>query len=484
MNRRFRCSDRCPDARFRRAGKLGALALAVALEAGARQEGGAPSVSGGLGERLDAVAAAAVAEGFNGVVLVAKGGAEILAKGYGVANVATAARFTPETVVQIGSNVKDFTKVAIFQLAEAGKLALGDPISRFFPDAPPDKAAITVDQLLDHRSGLPLGVARPGGGRSPDDDPMSWDQFRDRLWSRALEFAPGTSERYSNAGYSLLARIVEQLAGESFDAYVARAVLRPLGLRDTGFLAPRFDPSRLAHGYENGEDMGTMLDRPHDASGHLWALRGNGGYVATVRDQLRFFRAMARGELLRDPEHRRRVFSADGPAIYAGSDNVCFFLFASFPREGFELVLASNRAEFPASRLLERFEPLLGIAGLRRTNHEIDPPATPAEFPESGPGRTVAAWFAAYASGDEAVMRRFFEAHAASGPQEPPVERRLENFRRMRGTLGELTPVAVDETPEGVEVTVRTEKGERARFGFDVEPQAPYRLRGIRIEVG
>jgi CubicO group peptidase (beta-lactamase class C family) len=462
--------------RFRQGSSFCAIALAVALEAGAQPEGGGPA-AGDLGARLDAVAKAAVGEGFNGVVLVAKGGEEIFAKGYGLANVKAGTPFTPDTLVQIGSNVKDFTKVAIFQLVEAGKLSLDDPIVEFFPDAPADKRSITIDQLLDHRSGLPIGFV-------PDRTLLSRDEFLRRLWTASLEFAPGSSERYSNAGYSVLAAVIEKVTGESYDDYVARAILRPAGLRETGYLKPRFDPARLAHGYDGGEDQGTMLDMPHYPEGHGWALRGNGGYLATARDQLRFFRTIGRGELLREPAHRARVFPQDGPVVLAGSDNVCFFLFASYPHEGIELVVASNRAEFPGAKLLERIEPLLGVGGPRRTNHEINAPATPVTLADTGPGRTVAAWLAAYATGDDEVMRRFYSEHAESGPDAPPAEKRLQAFHRMRGNLGELTPVAVRETPEGLELTVRTAKGERADLTFLLEAAAPFRLKGIRVMVG
>ncbi len=477
MTKAFSFAQRRGAVRLRQGGSFCAIALAVAVEAGAQAPGGAPPAAADLATRLDAVAAAAVGEGFNGVVLVAKGGEEILARGYGVANVKAGTPFTADTVVQIGSNVKDFTKVAIFQLVEAGKLSLDDPIGKYFPEAPADKRAITIDQLLDHRSGLPLGFVA-------DRTQLSREEFFRRLWAATLQFPPGSAERYSNAGYSLLAALTEKLSGESYDGYVERAILKPAGLRETGFLGPGFDPARLAHGYDGGADQGTMFDVPHFPDGHAWALRGNGGYVATARDQVKFFRAIGRGELLRDPELRRRVFDRDGMAVYAGSDNVCFFLFGWYPRQGIEVVIASNRAEFPGAKLLERLEPLFGVDGPHRTNQEIDASAAPVTMPDTGPGRTVAAWFAAYGSGDDGVMRKFYAEHAESGPDAPSIEKRLENFHRMRGNLGELTPIALRESPEGIEVTVRTGKGERADLTFVIEPATPFRLKGIRVMVG
>ncbi|MGK2960651.1 MAG: serine hydrolase domain-containing protein [Gemmatimonadaceae bacterium] len=80
--------------------------------------------------------------------------------------------FSAGTVVQIGSNTKDFTKVAILQLVEAGRISLADPLSRFFPSAPGDKRGITLSQLLEHQAGFPLGLG-------PDADQVSRQQLID-----------------------------------------------------------------------------------------------------------------------------------------------------------------------------------------------------------------------------------------------------------------------------------------------------------------
>ncbi len=425
--------------------------------------------------RLDSIARAAEGRGFSGVVLVHRGGKELLARGYGLANRESGARFTPRTVVPIGSNVKDFTKLAIFLLAEAGKLRLSDSLATYFPAVPADKRGITIDQLLEHTAGLPLGVA-------PDDEPLSKEEFLSRVWARPLGSSPGTQERYSNAGYALLAAIVERVTGGAFDDYVANAILAPLGLKETGLRRPAFDPARLAHGYVEGSDRGTMLDRPHDATGALWSLRGNGGYLATAADQLAWFRAIGGGALLRDPSHRARLFDARSAGVFAGSDLISAFVFGNFPREGYELVLASNQAEFSAMTLLEELGAALGLpTGSRRTTN--DPaPAAPVELPTGSSWNVVRAWVDAFRAGDEAGMQRFFETHADNGPDAPPMEKRLENFRRMRREFGEFTIRAARDTPDGPEIDLRTQKGEPASVGFVLEPDG--RLRGLRVQVG
>lgn len=434
-------------------------------------------IRGDLGARLDAVARSAAEDGFHGVVLVAKNGEEVLAKGYGLADRARGLAFAPDTPVQIGSNVKDLTKIAIFQLVEAGRLQLASPLSTWFPDAPADKRGITVDQLLEHRAGLPLGFGR-------DEEEVSLDTFLARLFAAPLEAPPGTGERYSNAGYSLLAAIVERVSGQSFDHYVQRAILQPAGMPATGLLLPGFDPARLAHGYTAGEDRGTMLDLPRLADGHGWNLRGNGGYVSTVRDMMRLYRALAGPTLLREATHRDRILEPGAPVVLAGSDLVCFFLFGRFPQEGVELVIATNHAEYRSPRLLRLFEPVLALPAPPAEPPPVDPLAPPAVLPDSGPGRTVAAYVAAWNSGDIEQLRAFFTEWFLPRPDAPPIETRLANHRRMIADLGQLTLERVMETPEGLELVVRGSTGERATLRFVVETQAPFRLRSLMVQIG
>jgi CubicO group peptidase (beta-lactamase class C family) len=432
-------------------------------------------IRGALGARLDSIVIAAEKDGFHGVVLVAEGGREILERGCGLANRETGARFSPETVVQIGSNVKDFTRVAIFQLVEAGKLRLDDTLARFFPNAPADRRGITIDQLLEHRAGMPLGLAA-------DEFPLTRDAFLQRFWTTPLVAAPGEKEHYSNAGYSMLALIVERLSGESFDTYVARAILAPAGLRETGLLGPRFDASRIAHGYLGGVDQGTMLDRPHDDTGHLWSLRGNGGYLATARDQVRFYRALRGDGLLKRRELRERAFSARGTSILSGSDSVCYFAFANFPSESLDVVIASNHSEYEGRRVLDAFEAVVEDAGRRRMRERSGRPATAAQLPAGGPWQTVRGWYDAFQSGDERRMRTFLETHSAPNPDSPPMERRIEVFHMLREDLGDLTVVETRTTSEGFEVDVDSATGRRALLSFVIEPKAPHRL--VRLSIG
>ena len=438
-----------------------------------------PIVRDSLGQRLDSLLRAAEARGFHGSVLVARRGEVVLLNGYGFANHATNTRFSPSTLVQIGSNTKDFTATAIYQLIERGRLRLSDSLPRFFEGVPADKRGITVQQLLDHTAGLPLGL----GG---DERPLTKAQMLQELWALTLPSPPGAGKRYSNLGYSILAAIIEQLSGMPFDAYVAQRIFDPAGMRETGLLLPHFDRARIAHGYAEGRDRGVILDLPHDADGHSWNLRGNGGHLSTVSDMHRFYRALRGPALLRDEQHRRAVIPFNEPGVWAGSDMTSFFLFANFPGAEIEVLVASNHREYQGNRLLREIEPILG---LELPGREVVPTTSAPlldRVPDTGIGRTVAAYLEAFNTGDTATMRRFFTERALSGPDSPPLDVRLQRYQMMWSDVGRLTVRGVRQVPDGAGLIVvaARDNGETLTLTFNVEPEPPHRLRSIRVEIG
>jgi CubicO group peptidase (beta-lactamase class C family) len=102
------------------------------------------------------------AANIQGSVLLAKNGKVILAKGYGLANIELGVANTPATKFRLGSITKQFTATAILQLQEKAKLKVGDPISKYIPDAPAAWQGITIHHLLTHTSGIPSYTDQAG----------------------------------------------------------------------------------------------------------------------------------------------------------------------------------------------------------------------------------------------------------------------------------------------------------------------------------
>jgi CubicO group peptidase (beta-lactamase class C family) len=230
--------------------------------------------------------------GFSGALLIARGDEVLLHEGYGLAEREHGVAWSAQTVSTIGSITKQFTAAAILRLQERGLLNVSDSITRHFRDVPKDKSAITLHQLLTHSSGI---VDLPD---LRDFDPIEREDYVRRSLAQELNFAPGTSYAYSNANYSLLGAIVEQISGKNYEQFLCDEFFQPLQMRDTGYLLPRWDETRLAQGYRNGEKWGTVIERPMATDGPYWALRANGGIHSTLLDMWTWGKALADGKVL------------------------------------------------------------------------------------------------------------------------------------------------------------------------------------------
>lgn len=220
--------------------------------------------------------------GFSGVVLIAKGDTVLHEQGYGFASCDESVANAASTVHVIGSITKMFTAAAIGQLAAAEKLQLDGTLADYFDDVPEDKAAITIEQLLRHTSGL-----RPyhETGRKGDFEAMDRSQAFDVVMRQRLRAEPGELENYSNSGYTLLAMIIEEVSGKSYTDYIRDHLLIPAGMTSSGFWGQSFDPIASTP----NEVLGCSSSDQWDYS---WVLVGNGGMVSTIGDMYRWVRAL------------------------------------------------------------------------------------------------------------------------------------------------------------------------------------------------
>lgn len=287
----------------RRGAGSGALAWAIVLcatGAAAQQpaaSAGAPDTAA-LRRRFEEYASRMAEYGFSGAVLVASGGRVLTNRGYGMADLEKGIPNTAETLFNTGSLGKQFTAAAVLVLEERGALRTSDSIGRFFPGAPADKRGITLHQLLTHTSGL-AGM----GAVARAEMPAGRDEFVRGLLASPLRSPPGAEYAYSNAGYSLLAAVVEQVSGRPFEAFLEESLLRPAGLRDTGLhLTPRPGVT-VPNLYAGGENNGPVTGRQPP-----WGIRGAGGVLTTTSELFRWYQALREGRVL-SAESRRKLFT-------------------------------------------------------------------------------------------------------------------------------------------------------------------------------
>lgn len=158
-------------------------------------------------------------------LLVVRDGKIVKAEGYGYSNVELQVPVKPETVFQSGSVGKQFTATAVMMLVEEGKLSLDDPLTRFFPDAPPAWRDEKVRHLLSHTGGF-------------GDYPKSFDFRHDRteeellkiVENQSLAFSPGEKWAYANLGYLTLGVLIHRVTGQFYGDFLHQRIFQPLGM--------------------------------------------------------------------------------------------------------------------------------------------------------------------------------------------------------------------------------------------------------------
>lgn len=212
----------------------------------------------------------------NGQVLVAKDGEILLSQGYGYADNETKSEITEDTVFLIASNTKPITAIAIMQLYERGKLDINDPISKYCPNQTRGDE-ITIAHLLNHTSGLKRDVL------VSFYQGLSKQDLIKKINSAPLDYDPGTMSQYSNIDYNLLAYIIEQASGQTYEAYLKENIFDPLGMESTGAATSNNDLPKTAQGYRIGSSSLTKVTKPYDLS-VFW---GAGNIYSTVSDLLK-----------------------------------------------------------------------------------------------------------------------------------------------------------------------------------------------------
>lgn len=242
-----------------------------------------------LAQYLDAMVARDL---FSGTVLLARKGEPLFFKSYGFANRDWAIANTNDTRYSIGSINKIFTKFALLQLRDAGKIDFSKTLRTYLPDYPSAIAdCITIEQLLSHRSGLG-DVFGPEYDALPKDRLRSLRDFVPLFADKPLEFEPGTQQRYSNAGYVILGMVIEKISGMSYYDYVKTKIYAPAGMTDTdSYEADSIVPKRAVgytlRGGAAGVRRTNIYGKPAKPSS------AGGGY-STAMDLLRFTQALSK----------------------------------------------------------------------------------------------------------------------------------------------------------------------------------------------
>ncbi len=260
--------------------------------------------------------------GFSSAVLVGRELADVSCIGWADKEARIPLRV--DHIFRAFSNTKLITSCAVLLLFEEGRFQLDDPIERFIPQlghrrvlrpgatsldqTEPAQRSITIRHLLSHTAGLSYGLFDPGtlifnayNERKVNNPAITLAEMMDVLADLPLIYQPGTSWEYSVA-IDVLARLVEVVSGQRFDAFIQSRILGPLGMVDTGFVVS--DRDRFVAYYAGADLMEPMkpgltrIDELPYPGAYLRPFprqNGGGGLVSTLPDMLALVRSLLPG---------------------------------------------------------------------------------------------------------------------------------------------------------------------------------------------
>ena len=223
----------------------------------------------------DFAAADLVAHGFPGMTIAVRAAdGQTATLALGQADLATRTPVRADHLFQIGSISKSLVALALYTLAGQGRLGLAAPVAAVVPEVWLEDRAVTIAQLLAHSAGL------------PDNSPMFPPVPGGKLWSAT---PPGSHFSYSNAGYDLLALVVERVTGMRYDRALTALVLEPLGMRSAVPVIRTADRGRFAAGYVPFDgDVAWFPHAPLAPGVWLDIDRAAGSVAATAGDMVRY----------------------------------------------------------------------------------------------------------------------------------------------------------------------------------------------------
>lgn len=240
----------------------------------------------------------------NGSVLVAEKGEIILSKGYGFANLDYEIPNSESSVHRVGSITKQFTAAIIMQLVEEGKVKLDEKMTTYLKNYRKDTGdKVTIHHLLTHTSGIPSYTGYPGFWSDSSRNPYTTDQLIEKFCSGDLEFEPGSKFLYNNSGYVLLAKVIEEVTGKSYEENMQERIFDRIGMMDTYLERPEIIIKNRASGYDK-QALNLINTRYMNVKNAI----GAGDIASTVKDLYLWDQALYTDKILSN-ESKKKVFT-------------------------------------------------------------------------------------------------------------------------------------------------------------------------------
>jgi len=226
-------------------------------------------------------------------VLVAQKGQIVYKKAFGSANLELNTPMLPDMVFRIGSITKQFTAIAILQLAENGRIFLQDSITKYIKDFPAREYTITIEHLLTHTSGIRdyanADTVHPFIEREDFTPARLMSYFK----NQPLEYKPGSKYSYSNSNYVLLGYIIQIVSGQDYHHYMKDHIIKPAGLWHTLYAEERTIVPGRVQGYTRNKGFFENTDYQTLSMGFAC-----GDLLSNTEDLYRWNQAVISGSLI------------------------------------------------------------------------------------------------------------------------------------------------------------------------------------------
>jgi len=435
-----------------------------------------------LSKKLDDYILTAVEAGFSGAVMVVNGGEVVLHNGYGLADREKNIPVNKDTVFDIGSITKRFTRAAILKLEEQGKLKRSDTLSTFFKEIPDDKAAVTVEQVLEHTAGFHEYHDTKG-----DFEEMDREKALGIILNQKLRFEPGSQEAYSNSGYGLLAILIELVSEQSYTSFLKENFFKPAGMDRTGFYRdPLWEEDEVAVGYE-GRKIG-KINSPFHWPNMTWALVGGGGMVSSVGELYKWIQALQTNMVLSEKAKEKMYDPQGSPMAYAGGNDFGFSsVIFEYPNDKNYIFVATNAHDNVSAPTLGRqlSAILKGEEPEEIKPEEVNQTSGGSEnwgLPDSPTGQRAGAILDAINRRDLDFVKQFLKENMTQEfIDQFPMEEHLSVFNSIHKMMGGIELVQAEKTGEfTAEILVQSkESGKQLRITFELESTAPNLIAGL-----
>ncbi len=233
--------------------------------------------------------------GFNGVVLVGLENKTLFKKAYGYRNFITKEPLTTDDRFQIGSNTKQFVSAALLKLQEEGRLSIDKSVIEYLPQYKSKiPTEITIRDILNHTSGITNFTDHKEFWENLDPDKiLTLDDLIEFTLQYPLDFEPRTKWNYSNSGYVIAGKIIEEVTGESWHEFIKKTFLLPLQMNNTGY-AEKFESVSNVYPHIKDE-KGEIV--PYAGLNLSWALSA-GAMYSTVDDLFKWTAIYSESHLL------------------------------------------------------------------------------------------------------------------------------------------------------------------------------------------